>query len=308
MADPSAPPSARGGPRTPEGKARAAQNALRHGLRAGRFVLLPHEDPEAFQELVAALRARHRPADPVERELVDAIAVAMWREARADRLEAEALADVPPADETRTCGSDLSAAAARASLATIVRYRTAAQLEHRRALLLLEQHRRIVAAADARRAEAAGEAAEPPGASPEAEREGPEQAAPVATRGAGVAPAESDPPPRPERVSLRLEERAKRNPLDTPLLRRLGRDPDLVLPVPGLEPRLWPKAQERAVTGPFPPGGPQPYRRVPGLPWDQWWSHQHLLDPAPAAEPTPAASTAAPHPTGAPTSAAARAA
>jgi len=88
-------------------------------------------------------------------------------------------------------------------------------------------------------------------------------------------------------VSLRFEEREKRNPLDTPLLRRLGRDPDLVLPVPGVDPRFWPKAQDRAVTGPFPPGGPQPYRRVPGLPWDKWWDHQHLLDPPSVAAEAP---------------------
>jgi hypothetical protein len=256
MADPSPSTAPRGGPRTPEGKARSARNALRHGLRAARFCLLPHEDPEEFRALVAELRERYRPADPVERELVDAIAVAMWREARADRLEAEALADVPPVDETRTCGSDVAKPAARAGLATIVRYRTAAQMEHRRALLLLEQHRRVAAARAAEVEAAAGE------------------------------PLESE-PPEPTVVSLRFEEREKRNPLDTPLLRRLGRDPDLVLPVPGVEPRFWPKAQDRAVTGPFPPGGPQPYRRVPGLPWDKWWDHQHLLDPPTAAADAP---------------------
>lgn len=255
MTDPA--PAARGGPRTPEGKARSAQNALRHGLRAARFALLPHEDPEAFQALVAELRAVHRPRDPIERELVDAIAVAMWREARADRLEAEALADIPPADDTRTCGSDLAGHGARAGLATIVRYRTAAQGEHRRALLLLAQHRRLVAEAAARSVpdgEAAGEAA-----------------------------TTAEPPPRPEPVTFRWAVREQLNPLDTPLLRRLGRDPDLVLPVPGLEPRFWPKAQERARTGPFPEAGPKPYRRVPGLPWDQWWNHQHLLAGEPPA-------------------------
>jgi hypothetical protein len=257
MADPSPESGPRGGPRTPEGKARSAQNALRHGLRAARFSLLPHEDPEEFRALVAELRARYRPADAIEQELVDAIAVAMWREARADRLEAELLADLPPADETRTCGSDLGKSAGRAGLATLVRYRAAAQLEHRRALALLEAHRRLAASR------------------------------PVSREEDDEAPAAPE-PPRPTVVGLRFEVREKENPLDTPLLRRLGRDPDLVLPVPGVEPRFWPKAQERATTGPFPPDGPQPYRRVPGLPWHMWWDHQHLLaDPPAGAEPAP---------------------
>lgn len=64
------------------------------------------------------------------------------------------------------------------------------------------------------------------------------------------------------------------NPLDTPLLRALGRDPDLVLPVPGLVREAWPLAQHKAV-----PGGPglEPYRRVPHLPYGEWAANQHLL-------------------------------
>ncbi|MCS6781056.1 MAG: hypothetical protein NZ555_15295, partial [Geminicoccaceae bacterium] len=75
-----APPPLRRGPRTPEGKARSALNALRHGLRARRFCLLPHEDPAEFEALARAARTVYRPRDPIERELVEAIAVALWRE------------------------------------------------------------------------------------------------------------------------------------------------------------------------------------------------------------------------------------
>ena len=43
------------GPKTPAGKARSAQNALRHGMRALRYVVLPDEDGVEFQALEAAL-------------------------------------------------------------------------------------------------------------------------------------------------------------------------------------------------------------------------------------------------------------
>ena len=43
------------GPKTPEGKARSAQNALKHGMRAQKHVLLPDEDAAEFATLEAAL-------------------------------------------------------------------------------------------------------------------------------------------------------------------------------------------------------------------------------------------------------------
>ncbi|MCS6780315.1 MAG: hypothetical protein NZ555_11505, partial [Geminicoccaceae bacterium] len=73
-----------------------ATGELGRGLRAGRFFLLPHEDADAFAALVDELRRVHAPADAVELLYVDAIAIAIWRELRADRLEAEAMSDVPP--------------------------------------------------------------------------------------------------------------------------------------------------------------------------------------------------------------------
>ena len=39
------------GPKTAEGKARSARNALKHGLRSQQFVVVGDEDAEAFAAL-----------------------------------------------------------------------------------------------------------------------------------------------------------------------------------------------------------------------------------------------------------------
>ena len=45
--------------------------------------------------------------DAAEEKLVTALAVAMWKEIRADRQEAEVLAAIPPLGPGRPCGGDL---------------------------------------------------------------------------------------------------------------------------------------------------------------------------------------------------------
>ena len=81
------------GPRTPEGKRRSSMNALKHGLTAATFTLVPGEDGAAFDELEARLAARYRPRDELSAHLVQRLASVMWRQYRADRLEAEVLAE-----------------------------------------------------------------------------------------------------------------------------------------------------------------------------------------------------------------------
>jgi hypothetical protein len=74
------------GPKTPDGKARSAQNATRHGLLA-REAVLPEEDRQAYLDLLAELRAQFLPADPVEEFLLRDMVSAQWRLLRLTRIE-----------------------------------------------------------------------------------------------------------------------------------------------------------------------------------------------------------------------------
>jgi len=76
------------GPKTPEGRARSAQNATKHGLFAKNPVF-PTENPEDYQ----ALREQHfqefEPVGTLETELVERVISAAWRMGRFARIEAE---------------------------------------------------------------------------------------------------------------------------------------------------------------------------------------------------------------------------
>jgi hypothetical protein len=77
------------GPRTAEGKARAAQNALKHGMRAQQYVVLADEDAVEFAALQTALFEELAPEGALQLVLARRVAIAAWRLARADRLAAE---------------------------------------------------------------------------------------------------------------------------------------------------------------------------------------------------------------------------
>ena len=81
------------GPKTLEGKARSAQNALKHGLRALNYVVLPDESAAEFQPLEAALVDELAPVGALQVVLARRVAVAAWRLARADRMEVELSAE-----------------------------------------------------------------------------------------------------------------------------------------------------------------------------------------------------------------------
>ena len=79
------------GPATPDGKARSAADATRHGLR-GTSRTIPPEHAAGLAALRDALTARLAPADAVERHWVGEIAFALWQQQRLQAATAAALA------------------------------------------------------------------------------------------------------------------------------------------------------------------------------------------------------------------------
>jgi hypothetical protein len=77
------------GPRTPEGKAAVAQNAVRHGLLA-QEVVIKGEDPGEFEFYRDQMLEELAPAGQMESLLAHRIVGLAWRLRRAERLQAAA--------------------------------------------------------------------------------------------------------------------------------------------------------------------------------------------------------------------------
>lgn len=75
------------GPRSATGKARSSRNALKHGLTAVTWTVLPDENAGQYTALLDRLTEDLAPANEVERLLVERIAQLTWRLHRAGRLE-----------------------------------------------------------------------------------------------------------------------------------------------------------------------------------------------------------------------------
>ena len=126
-------------PATPAGKARAAVNSVRHGLSGQTFFLLPDEDPAEFLEHEAAWIAAWSPRDLHEQAAATAAIRAMWREIRADRLEAQVLTDLFAAGKVADDAErEAAKVAAFKALATLLRYRGRIEREQRAAMGALE--------------------------------------------------------------------------------------------------------------------------------------------------------------------------
>ena len=75
------------GPRTANGRARSAQNALRHGLTATTSIL-PDEDEAAFGALHERMLHYFEPISILEEELVEDLVRVLWRLRRVPQVEA----------------------------------------------------------------------------------------------------------------------------------------------------------------------------------------------------------------------------
>jgi hypothetical protein len=125
------------GPKTPEGKAKSAQNAVKHGMRALKYVVLPDESAADFHALEEAMVDELAPVGAVQTVLARRVAVAAWRLARADRMEVELF------EERRWEDAGVGMALIRdgngtRSFETLMRYRSAAMAEFMRALRTLK--------------------------------------------------------------------------------------------------------------------------------------------------------------------------
>jgi hypothetical protein len=76
------------GPRTPEGRTRAALNSLKHGLNSD-IIVVPAESPAEFADFRQALQDEFQPADPDQALLFEHMVAAAWRLRRIRRLETD---------------------------------------------------------------------------------------------------------------------------------------------------------------------------------------------------------------------------
>ena len=90
------------GPRTESGKQRSSLNAIRHGLTA-QTVVLPSEDPAAYETHRRQFFAEYQPATATETQFVQELVDTSWRLNRIPLLEADLLARAanPPNEQAR---------------------------------------------------------------------------------------------------------------------------------------------------------------------------------------------------------------
>jgi hypothetical protein len=123
------------GPCTAEGKARSSQNAIKHGLCA-ESVVIPGELAKEWQEHRSHVLQTLDIQGPLETELAERVALALWRLRRVAGFERSALAS----DMLWTCDG---LRADSEALEKVSRYEGHLSRQMRQALLMLERLQRL---------------------------------------------------------------------------------------------------------------------------------------------------------------------
>lgn len=125
------------GPVSPAGKATVAQNRATHGLSSRGFFLLPGENPEEFQALLAAFETDHQPHGPTEAFLVQELAQSEWRLRRISAIEGSLLSG-----DTSSLADLFRSDSAEQALSRLGRYEARIRRDWYRALAELRALRR----------------------------------------------------------------------------------------------------------------------------------------------------------------------
>jgi hypothetical protein len=133
------------GPKTPEGKAASSANATRHGLSSAAFTVLPHENQDEYNQLLAAYRDEFHPQGVHQDFLVEQMAQHRFKLTRIHRLEQSAFEQIltePNANDDSPDGRILAALGASGNvLDKLQRYAAASERAYYRAHRELEQAR-----------------------------------------------------------------------------------------------------------------------------------------------------------------------
>jgi hypothetical protein len=124
------------GPKTAEGKARSAQNALKHGMRAQKHLVLPDEDGAEFADFEAAIIAERAPVGALQTMLARRVAVAAWRLAGRTASRRSCSRSAGPSGGLGL--APIRDGNGARSFETLLRYRGAAMAEFWRALKTLK--------------------------------------------------------------------------------------------------------------------------------------------------------------------------
>src|SRR5215470_10660867 len=128
------------GPRTPEGKARSARNACKHGFAAISITALTPEDLEEIARLKADLISVYRPVNNQELFALDRVAQAQQAMLRAARLEASLFnACLQKSPRSRSVNHSLGEGFHRMAMQSnaftlFLRYQAQAERNYRRAM------------------------------------------------------------------------------------------------------------------------------------------------------------------------------